>query len=335
MKRLIVFACFAIGCGDNTVPPGGGGDMSTPDLSTAIDMTLTGDQACADFGMQICARIQACEPTILQFVFGDPATCNTRLALECAQGLKAQGLTNPAQLAEQCAQAYAALSCNDLVLGSNPPACTAAGMRMNGLACGGGSQCMSSYCAQPKGGGCGTCGPAPTAGASCANLNDCGNGLLCAGDNTCEPAVAAAGKCDNSHPCGKQLTCVGSGMPRIGTCQPVLEAGATCDTTTMTTAQCDSLSLLFCKPAGMTTMGTCTMAMLAKPGDMCGFVNGTIAICQGGGHCVLVNQNPPMGTCIAPAADGSMCDPQKGPDCLAPAVCYQNVCRIPDPTVCG
>ncbi len=332
LRALAPLALLAAGCGDDNLS-GGGGDMASPDL-TMVDLAVTADQACADFAQAACGRISACEPWILQFQYGDAATCQARLKLSCTLGANAAGLTDEVATLVACTQAIGALACPDIVVGNTPAACRPMmGTRMNGLACANAGQCTSLYCAQPKGGGCGVCGPAPKAGDSCANLASCGDGLLCADDGTCQPPVAQNGACDGGHPCGAQLTCVGAA--KSGTCQPVLAPGANCDNTFVTTARCDFLQGLFCKTAPMSTMGTCAVIGLAKTGEPCGLVNGGATICQAGGHCMLTQMNPPVGTCIAPAADGTACDPQKGPECLTPAVCAGNVCRIPDPAVCG
>jgi hypothetical protein len=42
-----------------------------------------------------------------------------------------------------------------------------------------------------------------------------------------------------------------------------------------------------------------------------------------------------MGLCVAPAADGSACNTDSGPDCETPAKCVGGTCQLPGSMSCG
>jgi hypothetical protein len=291
--------------------------------------TVTADQGCTDLGGSICDKIAACSAPLLQLVYGDAATCKTRFKLTCPSTISAPGSGATGANLEACAQAYTTAACADLFSGNQPAPCNVHGSLMAGAACANNIQCSGDhgYCNTASGQTCGVCGTRAAAGATCAKSADCDTGLVCGfgtGMTTgaCVTPGAAGATCDAPHPCAGALSCVG------GTCAQSAAAGAACDPTA---SNCDSTQGLFCHPINK----VCASAQFAKAGEACGFMlaTGTYAACSGNGRCTMPAGSL-TGTCEAPAADGAMCDTTNGPTCLAPAVCTNGACKVPDASAC-
>jgi hypothetical protein len=127
------------------------------------------------------------------------------------------------------------------------------------------------------------------------------------------------------------------------------KAGAACQSTRKTMANCEAnLGLTCIVPAGATmNVGTCVADTLAAPGAPCGSLGTpvtSVAVCQAGGLCKRAAPTDPSGTCVAPAADGAACDSDaaNGPPCLAPAKCVPpsgssgtaGTCVVPNASTC-
>src|SRR5262249_40194972 len=141
-------------------------------------------------------------------------------------------------------------ACADFLNGTNTPSACAqpTGTIARGQPCSFPGQCQTGFCAIPPGSACGLCAPVPAAGASCAELTSCGQGLECSSDTKAcvVPATTVGAACGPGQPCGVGLSCVGAGTG-TGTCQTsVTQAGAACDPTTQTGAGCDRNSGLVC-----------------------------------------------------------------------------------------
>jgi hypothetical protein len=303
------FVVGIVACSGGSSSGGSGGSVSA-------------DQACSDFASAGCQKLSSCTAFLIDDVYGDVATCTTRLKASCTDALAATGTgLTPAQR-ESCAQALPGAQCADLVVNNFPTACRAvAGQFSNGTTCGDSSQCQSTYCNLGADGTCGACGAARAApGASCHRDDDCAYGSTCT-NGACATHATSGGVCDSSHPCQQPLAC------KNGVCATPDEIGASC-----TMGSCDQLAGLYC-----TTIGSavCKAITLAKAGEMCGVVNGVLAACSGGGHCKVV-VGTAAGTCEAAAADGATCDSTNGPTCLPPAVCgaTSKVCTLPNPAGC-
>ena len=128
-----------------------------------------------------------------------------------------------------------------------PPECDqVTGSVANGAGCAAAAQCQWGFCAIVPGAACGTCAPPPGAGDSCAQLTTCGMGLSCDGDsNTCVAPPGQGASCAPGQSCALGLECIGENASTgaIGTCQPAVESGGACSSTT---AECDFFAGFTC-----------------------------------------------------------------------------------------
>jgi hypothetical protein len=300
---------------------------------TTSTSNVTADQACTDLASGACNRFQACAPLLIQSIYGDASTCTARLKLTCPSALGANGSGATPSNVEACSQAYAAVSCTDLLSGTAPPACIVRGSLMQGAACAGNDQCSgaNSYCNVASGQTCGVCGTQAAAGGVCTRNAECQPGLVCGFAATggtagaCVTPGAQGAACDSPHPCASLLHCVN------GTCTPSAAAGAACN---VAASDCDGTQGLYCDLA----TGLCKTVKTASAGGTCGNIvaDGTYVVCTGGSSCKMPTPVSLTGTCQAAAADGAMCNTTTtmGPNCLPPAVCTNGACKIPDPASC-
>jgi hypothetical protein len=332
MKPLFIaqLALAVAGCGSTGLATdGGGGDqaVATGDLAIAPpDMSVTGDQACTDYATALCTKIGACSP-VLQLVYGDVATCTSRVALTCSLTLGLPGSPSLPGPLEACSASLANVTCDDLLSGNTPAGCMVMGSETDGLACADDAQCASGRCVKPVAGGCGTCGTPPGAGASCAT-SACAPGLECGkSSKICVARAKLGDSCNADRPCLPSLACMG--VNGSGTCVTPIAAGGKCDPAQKDFAGCDSSHAYYC--SGFTN--TCQLYNFAQAGEACGLVNGA-TLCAKSGVCTPNDAGAFMGTCVAAAADGTACDANVGPNCLPPAFCYQGFCRLPSPGSC-
>jgi hypothetical protein len=174
---------------------GGGGGDSGP--------AVTVDQACADLDNSLCDALAACSKFVLELSFGDKATCVSRNNLSCVASQQAAGIGGtPADL-ESCASAIPAASCADLIGHKMIGACRdRPGTVSNGMTCGEGLQCQSTFCKRQ--GTCGVCAPRVGAGSSCNSDEQCAPDLVCASGSCVAPGEANA-SCDDKDPCRADL----------------------------------------------------------------------------------------------------------------------------------
>jgi hypothetical protein len=280
------------------------------------------DQACTDSAHATCTKMQTCEPTNLQAVYGDEPTCETRLKTSCLNALSAPSTGATPSLSESCAQAYANYACADYRDKTNiPMPCQqASGSLAAGGACEFAAQCQTGFCAIAPGSACGKCATTPKQGDSCAQLTSCGATLTCASDTLVCTTVAAQGQsCGSGQPCGASLSCVApGGAGTAGTCQAAgTQVGATCDGTAKTGPNCDAVLALYCD--GKTKQ--CAQTSYEATGTACGYNvdAGTLVECLAG-SCVT-------GACAARSADNGACTVSEGgaasptAGCLPPARC--------------
>jgi hypothetical protein len=225
------------------------------------------DQACADWAMHYCTRIEFCEPFRLQTVYGDVTRCAARSKPLCLSRLKANGTGAAPGSVATCAQAYDSLTCGDVFIGKPPEACNVPGSLSAGAPCGDNSQCggKNGYCNVASGQTCGACATLGPAGANCDSDRDCQYGLVCL--LTCMVPVAQGAACDiSTHVCPETLACVNS------VCSPPTPLGSACSPNA---DNCDGARGQFCdRPTGV-----CSQFSIAGIGAPCG--NG--AACGGGG----------------------------------------------------
>ena len=276
----------------------------------------TGD--CNSVATTACNKLEQCSPLTVKLSYGDVQTCVTRIAMSCSAATTAPGASLTSAEFGACAKAFSQVDCKELVGGSfAPAACTIKGSLANGKACGSADQCQSGYCGVSTG-ICGTCAAVGAAGAKCTSSDGCEAGLACTSKGVCATPAAAGGSCTDGRDCAAGLAC------SSGTCAQPVAAGGTC-----AGGDCDHLAAAFCNPQTK----VCETVQAADDGQPCGLVNGAFVTCSAAGHCTIP-QGQSQGTCQAHAADGATCDNTNGPGCLAPAICLNGKCTLPDPSSC-
>jgi hypothetical protein len=302
----------------------------------------TADQACADSAHAKCTRLQTCSAADVETRYGDEQTCESREKRSCANALAAPGNGNNPTKTEACSQEYATWSCTDYLDTANVPAACkqASGSVADGAACAFAGQCASGFCAIVPGSACGTCGAPPSPGASCAQLTNCGQGLVCTFDTqVCVVYAASGAPCGKGAPCGAGLSCVGAdaATATMGTCQAAVAAsGATCDASQKTGPGCDRNLGLQCNSMSK----QCATLTFGAGGQPCDDVNNQFTPCSASGQC-STTMGGMAGTCTAAAADGAACDVMAGPPCLNPARCVvgsgggtAGTCQLQSSTAC-
>ena len=337
------------GSGDGFVPPDtlpdsvtdGAGDAGSSDASdvatdvatdvaadTAPDATaLSLDEACTTWSSDVCAKYSTCSDFFVKYIYGDLATCKTRLKLSCVGYLGATGSSYTPGKIITCGKAYSTMTCTDFFSGPTPSECSLAGTIIGGKACGANAQCTSGFCVLDVAATCGTCAPAVSPGGACIK-GQCPEDLNCIGATTttaglCQKPGKLGDTCSSSVPCSVAFSCFG------GKCVTPAAAGTTCDASSTTAADCALLDGLYCDP----TAKLCKVFGQAKAGESCGAIpSASYAVCISSGFCKLSGGT--TGTCMASAADGATCDTTAGPKCMSPAGCLSSVCKLGDPSSC-
>jgi len=301
-----------VACGSSSNGGGGGG----------------GSGACADLVTAVCGKYNECSPTLIKTLYGDVATCVSRLNLSCASFDQWPGTSWTAEKMEACAQTISGAGCENGLLGAfATDACqTTPGSLPNGSPCGDSSQCAGGRCdkSTPSDGGFSTqntCGVCETGtNLSCGDAGACTSPDECRWDSlngyTCVTPVPEGASCSNSTPCVSGLNC------RDGICKKPLGIGAACTTTSF---DCDSLQGLSCIDM------TCQLPTFVGPGETC---SSPSIRCTGSDCISTLTDAGITGTCVARAADNAPCNNSDGPRCLSPAKCLDGVCKVPDYTQC-
>jgi hypothetical protein len=292
-------------------------------------------KACADEAQSNCGRLDSCLMNGTALEYGDIGTCYARQAAECTASLASSGTGRTPANEETCAQQIPNASCTDFLNNNTPPACQPpAGALATGAGCAFSAQCASSFCALPRTSVCGTCQPQPAAGASCATLSGCGQGLECVLDTCVALATSSGASCTPAQPCGTGLSCVTPAKATTGTCQMAASTvGAPCDPKRVMGPGCDSSLGLYCDQ----TAKTCATDAYVSSG-VCDTDFDVLKVstpCTGGATCY-------KNACVAPAADGQPCNTALGIDCLRPARCVgvgvdggtMGMCALPGSMQC-
>jgi hypothetical protein len=298
------------------------------------------EERCTAFAAARCDLRDRCTAGVGVLVrYGDRLACEDGEALACLLQASAPDTGYTRAFVEACTAALPTQDCNAFFDGLPAGACAdPAGARAAGAACTFGGQCQSTWCDLPPGLDCGVCAALPTEGAACVETGAVVSGFYCSKvTTTWVPLGGDGAECDAARPCGSGFTCVGAvpAQQIQGTCQAaVTTAGAECDPTRQSGADCDRNQGLYCGADS-----TCTALGLADPWGDCGrLLDETSAICTWGSLCVFPAGSR-QGTCVEPMGDGFPCDAEEGPPCVWPATCVTTadgpLCLLPDPTYCG
>jgi hypothetical protein len=318
---LILAAALVVLAACGSCSPSGShsseGDDGGGTIEAAVETGPRPSQACAAFAAAFCGRLEACTPFALQVAYGDANTCAQRIALACAPDFTINGTQATPGQTIACADAVQAESCDDVLDNPQPSACNVPGMLDAGVPCGSGAQCESNYCPTLAANVCGACVEHVGANGHCVVDSDCSATLIC-NVNSCVGPVGLGAACSDTAPCMRSLTCIN------GTCAAPGGAGQPC----AQASDCDTAHGANCN--GQTKK--CVQWQVAQAGQPCGIVGGNVVACAASALCVNGN-DAGVGTCHAPAADGTLCGP--GIACLPPAVCSSTArCTLPNPSVC-
>jgi hypothetical protein len=301
----------AAGCGSVAAQNDGGPGSDAP-VETAPP---TAAEACGQFASTFCSRLNGCAPFAAQLLYGDMTTCQSRVMLGCTRDLEVPDTSETTTDMVTCARDAANATCDDLLANNLPTSCQIKpGARLNGEGCGSSWQCMSTHC-EKKDGDCGVCAPRAGAAGACSVDEGCTQGLVCAGQKCAMPGAMNA-PCSDMAPCRANLYCSATSK----TCATPLQVSAPC---AGDASGCDLRHGLWCNT--LIAAPRCEMAAVAKGGQSCGIVNGTITICVEGNDC--------QGACLAPAEDGQQCSDKV--HCLPPANCVGGLCRLPSSAACA
>jgi hypothetical protein len=345
-------ALLAAGCGAsaNGVRGGAGGEAPAVDAEggaggaradAAVDASLDAARGpdlaldrgppdrpsldfCQPYATRYCARLATCSPPYLVGVYGDESGCQARLRLQCETeaALPGSGLT--AAAAGPCGDALVAATCDQL-FGATVPACQLKGTAARGAPCGAGVQCRSGFCRTAETSFCGTCDERAVEGASCDADEACQFPLVCSEAGQCATASAEGELCNERHPCLPGLLFCAAD----NTCKRRSGEGRACNRSGQGALQPCEIGFS-CRPS---TSGTCRAIRFVAAGQTCSVpmtASGTLILCAASGSCV-------EGSCRPAGADGQPCTVSPLGDsggCLAPALCLEGVCKLPDPAAC-
>ena len=281
-------------------------------IATHVDPGAPGEQfrdACHDQAVMRCSYDARCDPFFFSLAWPDAATCEERETLACQlvatdpsstyDDASIRSCALPAEMPCPSEPGYDSAQAAFQVACQRPP-----GELPDGAACEWHSACASGSCLPDlslNADVCGACAP-PPCGGGCAQ----GEACLISGPTT--KCLGAAGA-----PCTKPAECA---MLRCqdGLCAARLGIGAACDPSETYDpcafdAYCDS------------TTETCRPFAVVQAYEPCGLLPAGWTVCGGGATCLVP-------TCSPPAADGALCDPSQGRNCLGPARCIHGYCRF-------
>jgi hypothetical protein len=295
--------------GSGGTPPGTGGTGGGSPPDAAAAERPPSQRRCADYAARFCARYTACSAPQAALAFGSEPQCRERVQLECDL-LELPGVTWPTQ---QCADAFAAHSCDELLRNADPAPCRQGGALAAGAECASSFQCQTRRCSQFVGARCFTCVERGGPGAPCGSSVACQDDLVCGDRRVCVAPRALGAACDADGPCQVPLLC------KQGKCAARGGEGAPC----ATSDDCDIVAGIGCNAAlgkcvRYTVGGTCR----TRP-------DGTFELCAGRGTCDQATL-----TCVPAAADGAPCSDELGPRCRSPATCKNQRCTLPAPVAC-
>jgi hypothetical protein len=293
---------------------------------------------CNDVASATCARIDACAPWRIRRTYGDRATCERRVAADCAA--KADGERWYAQQAgmpappvgarrTSCAKSIAAASCDDFEDQVYANECDPLpGKAPDGALCASGKECQSAHCSEASADADAVCVRVAAIGGACSSLGgaQCDSGAMCIAGKCVRFGGEGAECGDGDGPCAGFLTCFD------GKCAKPTAVGAKCgdDYPACIDEGDDAVAC---------TNGVCTVIQFAKAGEPCDMTAGPF--CEAGGFCQgdLVDAAGKLTytgshKCVAAATDNNACDSLKGPMCMSPATCDEesNICLPPQYT---
>ncbi len=279
-------------CGGSSSNAGGssdGGAILTGEGGVPASIT----QACTDYETARCNKRDTCSlngyENLLDYGLNGTQQCISANSAPCVFSLMAKGTAQTPENLETCTALIATESCVDFRDGNPSGACLSpAGALANGSACGANAQCASAFCTVGPYAICGTCQPAPAAGASCQSTSQCGYNMACEkpdGATTAVVGVCAvyastgAACLPGTTPCAATLSCVGAvvSTKTTGTCQAAgATVGAACDSSAATLPSCDANLGLFCMHSADAGagIGTCQTKTLVQSGMSCGTTTG-------------------------------------------------------------
>jgi hypothetical protein len=304
---------------------GGGGGTDTPaSLGDASDGGVVRDpaaeqKACQDSSKAYCEKIQTCEPTWIASLWGDLATCESRLTADCtAHFFSGPGTSLTPARWEACAAATASKSCAESLSFIPFAECQEKpGALPAGSPCLFGNQCATARCKLDRPNGCGTCVTISPANGACQTDDDCDVTAACSPAGVCVPYGTTQGaSCDANHPCDGMFVCKG------GTCQPLGTSGMACTANSDCVPYSDCGGNHACDTGGVSSTSGCGWNPL-----------GTQFLHCPKGFCHLGNDGR-TGTCIPSASDGQRCDPANDLYCTPPARCVGGTCVVVDPATC-
>jgi hypothetical protein len=279
------------------------------------------DQACSDLASSNCNWLDRCDLFSLQEFYGDLATCIAQAKLLCVLEADADGsgIGSSSATRESCALAVASRACDST---APLPVCESPGALPSGASCASNDQCAAgTQCKSVAGQICGVCTSLAPVGGDCLIDSDCQSGLACA-----MPTGAPAGTCvvarDAGSPCNAQQPCTFPLVCTSGVCASRLGVGSPC---IGSPDDCDIAKALSCN----VYTHVCVPLKLSSDGGRCGIQSdGADAFCSGNGFCTSAN------VCLAAVPPGGACDFTNGPYCQFPAACINDICMLPDPSLC-
>lgn len=342
MRRLgLILAAMTVGStcggGDDKKDDTAGGGATSSALQTACDQRAKAH----------CERFMTCAGALrLAEEWGDQATCEKRLALDCVTELESPMVSSTAESTTACAGELGAQACEDFLYGRPTPSCARKpGKAADGAPCVRDEECASTSCNVPRGAACGTCETGLQENAPCGMAGtSCVFGLSCEGPRNmqvCRRPAAQGAACSANSDCDDGLDCVGASNMAQGTCQPEIKMeGAACDRNRRMMATCASALNLSCDR--MTA--TCVKGaedLVAKVGEPCGDqADDTEIECAAGGYCYRPG-GADMGTCKPSLPEGSPCSlvdsdtPCLEPaECIAPAPGAAATCKVRKLSLC-
>jgi len=318
-RRTAALACCVfLACSeDPTVVTGSDGG------SDASSLEELRDAACKDFAARFCAGISQCSPASFSSAYPDLQVCAERNAVKCrgihfAPGNDLAAVADP----RPCLEAYDFSTCEStlrIISETKPfPLACPSGTGKTGSPCWYSHSCEGDVCFNQSFSTCGNCGQLLAPGKPCS-AGTCTYGYYC--DDTCKKLGELGDACAGSSQCAADLACVGS------KCAPRLPAGSACEGDDRD--PCGKGTA--CNPKG----NTCVTLSLALLGEPCGFIDAmTAKYCMPDSACKDGFTAAGPGVCTPRKKDGEACKPFEDA-CVAPAICFEDKCRILAGNVCG
>jgi hypothetical protein len=308
--------------------------IDAPSAAT-IELAVVAD--CERYAKTFCDLYQRCDRRNFAWAYDDPKRCREATTDYCAYELGVPGSGDTPKDINECAEAFARVSCDDWGTHNTPAVCHPPGKRRSGEACQIGAQCESYFCDTGSGGHlCGKCSELPGEGDSCPK-GFCRAGLRCDGAK-CQKPKTEGEPCVTDYACAATLVCAwASADAASSTCSRPLETGAACQTEVDDAnevpeprdgkddegadARAAVAGECYRREGDSCVAGKCTAEKRGKPGDVCT----ATTLCRGG-FC-------DDGTCALSRVVGEKCDAPKR-QCRYPAACVEGKCRLRDGSEC-